>query len=127
MTRPPYEPARARQLRILLWVVVGVGVLLAVLALLYLLGGSNPALVLLVVVAPAMLMLGLGSKSLQLLGRGEPQARSWVAGTAGVVVLTGVLFSRTGPGLLLTVVGILLLLVALLPARHAGQAGTQDG
>ena len=78
-----------------------------------------PALVLLVVVAPAVLVLGLGAKSLQLLGRGQPQARSWVVGTGAVVVVTGVLFSRTGPGLLLTVVGILLLLVALLPARDA--------
>ena len=127
MTRPTYEPARVRQLRILLWVVVGVGALLAVLALGFLLGGSDPVLVLLVVVAPAVLMLGLGAKSLQLLGRGEPRARSWVVATGGVVVLVGLLLSRTGPALLLAVVGILLLLVAALPGRDAGPDGASDG
>ena len=127
MTRPTYEPARVRQLRILLWVVLVVGAVLAVLALGYLLGGSDPVLVLLVVVAPAVLMLGLGSKTLQLLGRGQPSARSWVIGTGCVVVLTGLLLSRTGPGLLLAVVGILLLLGGVLPARDADPGPTSDG
>jgi hypothetical protein len=105
MSRPPYEPARARQLRILLWVVVGVGALMALLSALFLLGGSDPLLVLLVVLLPAALMLALGTRCLRLLGSSDPRARSWVVCTAWVVVLVGLLLSRTGPGLLVAVVG----------------------
>ncbi len=122
-----YEPARARQLRILLWVVVGVAALMALAAVAFLLGGSDPGLVLLVVVLPAVVMLGLGAWTLRLLDRSDPRARWWVVGTASVVVLVGLLLSRTGPGMVVAVVGILLLLIAVLPGRDSGPGPTPDG
>ena len=114
---PPYEPARARQLRILLWVVIAAAAVLAVVAAGYLLAGAAPGLVLLVLVVPAVLMLVLGRTSLQLLGRGEPGAKSWIVATAVTTMLVALLLSRTGPGGLLGLLGVLLMLVALLPAR----------
>jgi len=115
----PYEPARVRQLRILLWVVVAAAAILAVVAAGYLVAGAAPGLVLLVLVVPSVLMLWLGATSLQLLGRGDPGARSWIVATAVVTVLVALLLSRTGPGGLIGLVGVLLMLVALLPARDA--------
>ncbi|GAB3787417.1 hypothetical protein [Nocardioides ungokensis] len=114
---PPYEPARARQLRILLWVVIAAAAVLAVVAAGYLLAGAAPGLVLLVLVVPAVLMLVLGRTSLQLLGRGEPGAKSWIVATAVTTMLVALLLSRTGPGGFLGLLGVLLMLVALLPAR----------
>ncbi|MFC4786458.1 hypothetical protein ACT8ZV_18425 [Nocardioides sp. MAHUQ-72] len=122
-----YEPARARQLRILLWVVVVVAALMAVFALAFLAAGSDPLLVLLVVALPAAVMLGLSARTLKLLGRADPRAGSWVVGTAWVVVLVGLLLSRTGPGLFVTIVGILLLLIAVLPGRDARPGQPSDG
>lgn len=126
MTRV-YEPARARQLRILLWVVVAAGALMALLAVGFLLGGSDPVLVLLVVVLPALAMLALAARCLKLLASSDPRTRSWVVGTAAVVLLVGLLLSRTGPGALVAVVGILLLLIAVLPGRDTHPGPTSDG
>ena len=126
MTRV-YEPARARQLRILLRVVVGVAGLMTVFAVFFLLGGSDPALVLAVVLLPAVLMLALAARTLKLLERSDPRARSWVVGTAWVVVLVGLLLSRTAPGIVVAVVGILMLLIAVLPGRDSGPGPTSGG
>ena len=126
MTRV-YEPARARQLRILLWVVVAAGALMALLAVGFLLGGSDPVLVLLVVVLPALVMLALAARCLKLLATSDTRARSWVVVTASVVVLVGLLLSRTGPGVLVAVVGILMLLIAVLPGRDTHLDPTSDG
>ncbi|GAA2143786.1 hypothetical protein GCM10009844_16590 [Nocardioides koreensis] len=120
-----YEPARARQLRILLRVVVGVAGLMTVFAVFFLLGGSDPGLVLMVVLLPAVLMLALAARTLKLLERSDPRARSWVVGTAWVVVLIGLLLSRTAPGIVVAAIGILLLLIAVLPGRDPGP--TSDG
>ena len=113
----PYEPARLRQVRILLWVVVVGGAALAVAAAAYLLGGADPRLVLLVLALPSVLMLGLGAKTLQLVGRLDPGVKPWVVATAGVTILVALLLSRTSPGLLIGLVGVLLLLVGVLPSR----------
>ena len=121
MNRTPYEPARARQLRRLLKVVVGLGaVMVGYAAGLLILRDANAAVVLVVLVLPALLMLGLGGRSLSVLGSGAGAERVWVPATAAATILVGVLLSRTGPGLLVGVAGILLLLLAVLPARDSG-------
>ena len=123
MNRTPYEPARARQLRRLLKVVVGLGaVMVGYAAGLLILRDADAVVVLVVLVVPALLMLGLGGRALSVLGSGAGAERVWVTATAAATILVGVLLSRTGPGLLVGVAGILLLLFAVLPARDSGHS-----
>lgn len=116
----PYAPDRVRQLRILLWVVVSAAVVMVLLAAAYLVAGSDPLPVLLALAVPGGLILGLGAKALALLSDGDPRAKIWVVGTAVVSILESVLLSTTAPGLLLGLFAVMLLLVAVLPARDAG-------
>jgi ascorbate-specific PTS system EIIC-type component UlaA len=119
MTAGAYEPDRARQLRILLWVVVAMGTFLAlVAAVLLLVGGVDVLQVLLVLVLPALVLLVLASWSMNLLEADRGGTRAAIVGTAVAAILEGLLLSRVGPGLLVGVVGILLLLVAVLPGRE---------
>ncbi|MCW2843613.1 MAG: hypothetical protein JWN22_1529 [Nocardioides sp.] len=119
MTARTYAPDRARQLRLLLWVVVAMATFLTlVAAVLLLVGGVDVAQVLFVLVVPALVLLGLGSWSMSLLADDRAGARAAIVGTAVVAILEGLLLSRVGPGLLVGVVGILLLLVAVLPGRE---------
>ena len=128
MNRTPYEPARARQLRRLLKVVVGLGaVMIGYAAGLLILRDVDATVVLVVLVLPALLMLGLGGRSLAVLGSGAGAERVWVSATAAATILVGMLLSRTGPGLLVGVAGILLLLLAVLPARDSGSDEPGDG
>ena len=128
MNRTPYEPARARQLRRLLKVVVGLGaVMIGYAAGLLILRDADAAVVLVVLVVPALLMLGIGGRALSVLGSGAGAERVWVSATAAATILVGVLLSRTGPGLLVGVAGILLLLLAVLPARDSGSDEPGDG
>ena len=125
--RPPYGPDRARQLRLLLWVAVGIAVLLVLAAAVLLAGGGDVVRVLLVLAVPGLLLLGLAAGSQALLARGSLAARPLTAATGVVAILTGLLLSRTGPGLLVAVVGVPLLLVAVLPDRDEDPAGPDAG
>ncbi len=107
-----YAPDRVRQLRLLLWVVVGAAGLLALAAVLVVPVGSAA-----LVLRPAALLLALAVGSLALLARGTPAARPVIAATAVVAILVGLLLSRTGVGLLFALVGVPLLLIAVLPGR----------
>ena len=128
MNRAPYEPARARQLRMMLKVVCGLGaVMIGYAAGLLILRDTDVAVVLVVLVVPALLMLGLGGRSLAVLGSGAGAERVWVSATSAATILVGVLLSRTGPGLLVGVAGILLLLFAVLPVRDRGPDDADDG
>ncbi len=128
MNRTPYEPARARQLRMMLKVVCGLGaVMIGYAAGLLILRDVDVAVVLVVLVLPALLMLGLGGRSLAVLGSGAGAERVWVSATAAAAILVGVLLSRTGPGVLVGVAGILLLLIAVLPVRDRGPDDADDG
>lgn len=122
-----YAPDRARQLRLLLWVVVGAAVLLVLTAAVLLAGGGDVVRVLLVLVLPGLLLLGLAAGSQALLARGSRAARPLTAATGVVAILTGLLLSRTGPGLLVAVVGVPLLLVAVLPGRDGDPTGPDAG
>ncbi len=122
--REPYVPDRARQLLITLWVVVGLGALLAALGAWWLVAGAPVGLVVLLLLVPAVAMLTLAGWSRGLLRRGDGGARVAVPVTAAVTTLVGLLWSRSGPGVLIAVVGILLLLLALLPGRDDEDASS---
>jgi peptidoglycan/LPS O-acetylase OafA/YrhL len=123
----PYGAERARQLRWLLWAAVGVAVLLVLAAAVLLAGGGEAARVLLVLALPGLLLLALAAASQALLARGAAAAKPVTAATGVVAILTGLLLSRTGPGLLVAVVGVPLLLVAVLPGRDEEQTGPSAG
>ena len=112
-----YAPQRVRQLRLLLWVAIGAALVLAGVAAVLLAGGGDAPRVLLVLVLPAALLLVLAGAAQVLLARGHRAARALTAASGVVAVMTGLLLSRTGAGLLVAVVGVPLLLVAVLPGR----------
>jgi hypothetical protein len=116
-TRPPYGPDRARQLRLLLWVLVVAAVLLVLAAALLTSSGSSRGGALLVLALPGVLLLGLAAAALAGLARSLPAARPLTAASAVLAILTGLLLSRTGAGLLFAVIGVPLLLIAVLPGR----------
>lgn len=122
-----YEPARARQLRILIWVVVGLAAMLIAWAVFLLIaGGVDPLLLLLLLVVPGLLMLGVGMRSQTLLAKGAPNARRWITTTGIITLLVGLQLSTTLPGMLVLVIGILTTLYALLPGRDSGAGTTPD-
>jgi hypothetical protein len=126
MTDFPYEPARVRQLRLLLWVVVAGAAVLGATAVAFLAAGNNPVAVLLVLALPAVLMAGLAVRSMQLLARQAPSARRWLVGTAAFSLLVALWFANTLPGLLLGIFGLLLMFITVLPGRDTDPSGT-DG
>ncbi len=112
-----YDPQRARQLRLLLWVALGAALLLGLVAAVLLAGGADAGRVLVVLAAPAVLLAVLAAGSQVLLTRGHPAARVLSAATGVVAILIGLVLSRTGAGLLAVVLGVPLLLIAVLPGR----------
>ena len=101
---PAYSPARATQLRYVLVAAVVVGVLLLVLGLF-----APLALV------PAVLVLVSSGLALRVLKDGRRGARWAAVGAGAVQVLLGVWMARSGLGIIPSIVGVLLLLLALLP------------
>jgi len=100
----PYSAARATQVRYVLVAAVVVGVLLLVLAVFVPLA-----------LVPAVLVLVSSGLALRLLRDGRRGARWAAAGAGAVQVLLGVWMARSGLGLIPSIVGVLLLLLALLP------------
>jgi uncharacterized membrane protein HdeD (DUF308 family) len=127
VTREPYQQVRVRPLQLLSWVVVSIGVVMVLLAVVYLLAGADPGAVLLLLLLPALLMTGLAAWSISLLTRNHRRARLTVPATGAVTVLVGIMYSRIGPGVLITVAGLLLLFFALLPARESEPDPPSDG
>jgi hypothetical protein len=119
VTSEPYQQVRVRPLRMLCWVVVSIGVVMVLLAVVYLVAGADPGAVLFLLLIPALLMTGLSAWSISLLSENRPRARIVVPAAGVVTILVGVMYSRVGPGILIAVAGILLLLFALLPARES--------
>lgn len=117
MTDTLYPPDRARQLRILLWTAVAAAAVMTIVAAVLLLGGAPAVRVIVVLLVPALMILALGALTLRLLGNQDPRARIAAISTGVVAVLVGLLLSRTGSGLLVAVIGILVLLFAALPGR----------
>ena len=100
MTREPYPGVRVRPLQLLSWVVVSIGVVMVLLAVVYLLAGADPGAVLLLLLLPALLMTGLAAWSISLLTRNHRRARLTVPATGAVTVLVGIMYSRIGPPLI---------------------------
>jgi hypothetical protein len=127
VSREPYQQVRVRPLRMLCWVVVSIGVVMVLLGVVYLVAGANPGAVLFLLLVPALLMTGLSAWSISLLSEDQARARIVVPAAGVVTILVGVMYSRVGPGILIAVAGILLLLFALLPARESEPQPPSDG
>ena len=127
MSGEPYQQARVRPLRMLCWLVVGIGVVMVLLGVVYLVAGANPGAVLFLLLVPALLMTGLSAWSISLLSEDRARARVVVPATGVVTILVGIMYSRVGPGILISVAGLLLLFFALLPARESEPGPPSDG
>jgi hypothetical protein len=127
VNREPYQQVRVRPLRMLCWLVVSIGVVMVLLGVVYLVAGANPGAVLFLLLIPGLLMTGLSAWSISLLSENRARARIVVPAAGVVTVLVGVMYSRVGPGILISVAGILLLLFALLPARESEPQPPSDG
>ena len=110
-----FSPGRTRQLDILLWaaiVLAGLGAGLA-----GFLVGTGYAGFAVFVAAPAFLVLGTSAMGLRALREGTFAAKPWSASAGLVLVLTGLLFAQDALSILPSMVGILLVLLALLRDR----------
>jgi hypothetical protein len=107
-----YSPGRTRQLGTVLWaaiVLAGLGAGLA--GWLVGTGFARPAIV---VAAPAALVLGTSGMALRELREGTFAAKPWSTAAGAVLILTGLFFAQTAVSILPSIVGILLVLLALL-------------
>jgi hypothetical protein len=107
-----YSPGRAKQLGILLWAAIAMAGLAAGLA--GFLVGTGHAGLAIVVAVPALLLLGTSAMALSALRAGSRAAKAWSAIAGGVLVLAGLGFARGEVSILFSIVGVLLLLLALL-------------
>ena len=117
---PPYDRARARQLRMMLYAVLAsatVMVILAVALLIHTGDDASTGVVLLVVLVPALVLLGLSVRTLALLALADRRVKMWVTASGTAAILDGLLLTRVGVGWVLIVVGVLLVLVGALPGR----------
>jgi hypothetical protein len=110
-----YSPGRAKQLGVLLWVAIAMSGLAAGLAgWLVGTGFARPAIV---VAVPAILVLGTSGMALTALRAGAHAAKPWSTVAGAVLIVTGLLFAQTAVSILPSMVGILLVLLALLADR----------
>jgi hypothetical protein len=110
-----YSPGRAKQLGILLWtaiVLAGLGAGLAG----FLVGTGHADFAILVGV-PAFLVLGTAGMAMRALREGTYAAKPWSAAAGAVLILTGLFFAQTAVSIVPSMVGILLVLLALLGDR----------
>ena len=112
-----YSPGRTKQLRILLRVAVGLAAVGGALA--GALVGTGYGRFGLVVAVPAGLVLATAGMALRELGGGSRTARSWTVAAGAVLIGSGLLFAQTAVSLLPSMVGILLVMLALL--RDVGE------
>ena len=107
-----YSPGRSRQLGILLWVAVVLAAAMVAFGVFFLtIGYPGYALV---VVAPAVLLLGSAATSLRLLRAGGRGGKIGSVVTGAVLILIAMLFANSALSLLPSIVGVLVLLLALL-------------
>lgn len=118
---PIYTEDRVKRIRTVLWIVVGVGALLALLAaytLVVLVPGSradeNYTPFSLVVAVVAVAVVGSSALSMRLLGGPRKQAKVALAGTGGALILSGILLSSAVIGYFLPLLGLAILFLALL-------------
>ena len=107
-----YSPGRSKQLGVLLWVAValaGIGAGLAG----FLVGTGRPGDAIYVGV-PAFLALGTAAMALRALREGTFASKPWSLASGAVLILTGLVFAQSAVSILPSMVGILLVLLALL-------------
>jgi hypothetical protein len=110
-----FSPGRSKQLAVLLWsaiVLAGLGAALA-----GFLVGTGHAAESIFVGVPAFLVLGTAGMALRAVRAGTFAAKPWSAAAGGVLVLTGFLFAQDPVSVLPSLVGILLVLLAMLADR----------
>jgi hypothetical protein len=109
-----YSEARARQLRVLLWAAVVVGALLVALAA-FALVLAGPSRYVLMVTVPAVLLLATTVTALRRMEHRGPAARWWSVGTGVLLMVLGLFLTSLALGVLPSILGVLLVLMALLP------------
>ena len=109
-------PARAKPLRRLLYVVLGLAAVLLVLGILFLVGGSGRGGVLLVVLA--VVYGALAGGSLRAIQAGAPWARRLLLATGVVVIVSSVLTVGIFIGLLTVIAGVGLVALSVAPERE---------
>ena len=107
-----YSPGRSKQLGVLLWaaiVLAGIGAGLAG----FLVGTGRPGDAIYVGV-PAFLTLGTAGMALRAVREGTFSAKPWSTAAGAVLILVGLVFAGSDVIILPSIVGILLVLLALL-------------
>ena len=114
MTRVVYSPGRAQQLRYLLWAAVVLGAAFLGLAVFALIAGGSARFAVFLAV-PALALLPSSMLTLRALDQPGQGARVGSLVTGGVLIVVGLLLASAVVGILPSIVGILLMLLALLP------------
>jgi hypothetical protein len=107
-----YSPGRTKQLMILLWAAVGMAGLGAGLA--GFLVGTGHAGFAIFVATPAFVVLGTSAMALRALREGTFAAKPWSTAVGAVLILVGLVYAQDAVSILPSIVGILLVLLALL-------------
>lgn len=109
-----YSPGRAKQLRYLVWAAFGMGAAsLGLAVFIAVLGGSLRYATF--VAVPAVVLLVTAMLTLRALEHRGFEARVWCLLTGGVLVVVGLLLASAVVGILPSIVGVLIVLLALLP------------
>lgn len=114
MTLVIYSPARAKQLRIVLWSSVVVAAAFAALAAWVLLVGGTTRFALFLAV-PGVLLLATSARTLQLMEQRGRGARLGSIATGVLLLLIGLVLASATLGIVPSILGVLMLLLALLP------------
>jgi hypothetical protein len=114
MTPVSYSAARTQQLRVLLWVAFGMGAAALGLAVFVLVGGGSARFAAFLAV-PACALLPSSLLSVRSLDGPGSAARIGTVLTGGALIVVGLLLASVVIGILPSIVGILLVLLALLP------------
>jgi hypothetical protein len=114
MTPVVYSPARAQQLRVLLWVAFVMGAAFLGLAVFAFVAGGSARFAAFLAV-PAFALLPSAMLTLRALEQPGLGARIGSLLTGGALIVVGLLLASAVIGILPSIVGILLMLLALLP------------
>jgi hypothetical protein len=113
-----YSEDRVRRLRTVLWIVAGIGVLVALLAVLTFAAGESKSNGVVVVVV-AGILLGSSGTALRLLPEGERPAKIAAVVTGVLCMVSGAL-SGSWVAFLLLLIGLGLVFLALIPDEVEG-------
>ena len=121
MTQVVFSPGRAQQLRSLLWAAVVLAAACLALALFVAVAGGSLRFAAFLAV-PASVLVPSAMLTLRAMEQPGPGARIGSLLTGGLLIVVGLLLASAVVGILPSIVGILLLLLALLPARGEEQS-----